>query len=71
MTGHKNMDGGIDGSVTKIDPDGNIEWGNTYGNPEGGVGAFEGLDAGHAELIFDECWGIQPSENGAIVACGT
>ena len=33
---------------------------------------FSGLDAGNPELIFDECWGSQPTDDGgAVVACGT
>jgi hypothetical protein len=72
ITGHKGISEGIDGSVTKIDLDGNILWGKTYGNPEGGITEFAGLDAGNPTLIFDECWGIQPTEEGgAIIACGT
>ena len=72
ITGHKGVSGGIDGSVTKIDIEGNIIWRNTYGNPEGGIKEFAGLDAGNPKLIFDECWGLQATDTGgAILACGT
>ena len=33
---------------------------------------FEGLDAGDPALIFDECWGIQSTDNGSVIlGCGT
>ena len=72
VTGHVQKEGGIDGSVTKISPDGDILWGKSYGNPEGGSGQFSDLGSGNPALIFDECWGVQATENGgAIIACGT
>ena len=72
ITGHTHEGAGIDGSVTKVSLDGDIVWGKTYGNPEGGTGAFANLGTGNPALIFDECWGVQETENGgAILACGT
>ena len=47
-------------------------WGKQYGNPAGGENEFSGLDAGNPALIYDECWGIQPTDQGgAVIACGT
>lgn len=72
VTGHVQVNNGIDGSVTKIDKEGNILWEQNYGNPEGGMEQFSGLDSGNTALIFDECWGVQATEDGgAILACGT
>ena len=72
VTGHVQKEGGIDGSVTKISPEGDILWGKNYGNPEGGSGLFADLDSGNPALIFDECWGVQATENGgSMLACGT
>ena len=72
VVGHKNENGGIDGSVTAIDMDGTIQWNRTYGNPSGGVYEFLGLDAGNPQLIYDECWGIQSNnQGGAVIGCGT
>ena len=72
ITGHKNLQKGIDGSVTRLTIDGDVAWGATVGNPVGGKGEFAGLGAGNPSLIFDECWGVQTTDNGgAIMACGT
>jgi hypothetical protein len=73
MVGHRNGDqGGIDGSITYLDLKGNVSHHITVGNPVGGVGQFSGLGAGHPQLIFDECWGIQGTDDGGvIIACGT
>ena len=72
VVGHAGYAGGIEGSVTRLDLDGAILWGVLHGNPEGGVGEFAGLGPGAPELIYDECWGVQPTEDGGlIVACGT
>jgi hypothetical protein len=72
VAGHRGVDGGIDGSVTLLDLDGEEVWSKNYGNPPGGVNEFAGLDGGNPALIFDECWGIQATASGgAVVACGT
>jgi len=72
ITGHHKVNGGIDGSVTVIDLDGERRWTNYYGNPSGGIYEYEGLDDGDPKLIFDECWGIQNTDHGSVVlACGT
>jgi outer membrane protein assembly factor BamB len=72
ISGHKDVNGGIDGSVTKLDATGAKQWGKTYGDPAGGMKEFAGLSGGNPKLIFDECWGIQPTDDGgAVVACGT
>ena len=56
----------------KLSPSGEILWGQSYGNPLGGVQEFAGLGAGNPQLIFDECWGIQATDTGgAVIACGT
>ena len=73
VVGHVGLsDGGIDGSVSKLNLEGGIEWMRTYGDPIGGVHEFAGLDSGNPRLIFDECWGVQPTNDGGmVVACGT
>ena len=72
VVGHLGVDGGIDGSVTMLNIEGEIQWSQTYGNPVGGLFEFSGLDAGNPKLIFDECWGVQStSDGGMVVACGT
>ena len=72
VTGHFYGSQGIDGSVTMLDLDGERLWHRTYGNPAGGVHEFAGLDEGSPALIFDECWGVQPTDRGGVViACGT
>ena len=72
ITGHRTNQGGIDGSVTKIAPNGDVLWHQTVGNPVGGVGSFSGLGAGNPKLIFDECWGVQGTGDGGILlGCGT
>ena len=72
ISGHKDINSGIDGSITKLDANGSIQWGRTFGNPAGGVNEFAGLSSGDPMLIYDECWGLQPAEGGgAVVACGT
>ena len=72
VSGHKSIDKGIDGSVTMLDMDGEILWNKNYGNPVGGIHEYAGLDGGNPKLIFDECWGIQPTDHGSIIlACGT
>ena len=72
VTGHNHFGEGVDGSVTFLEPNGDIRWTNSYGNPAGGVREFEGLGEGNPSLIFDECWGIQPTGDGSvIIACGT
>lgn len=72
VTGHKKQNGGIDGSVTRLDLQGNVQWSRVVGNPMGGTGEFEGLGAGNPKLIYDECWGIQSTASGGVVlACGT
>jgi hypothetical protein len=36
------------------------------------VGEFSELGTGNPALIFDECWGVQPTDDGGfILACGT
>ena len=72
VSGHRGVDGGIDGSVTMLDLDGSVLWTKHYGNPSGGIQEFAGLDGGNPELIFDECWGLQSTNNASVVvACGT
>ena len=72
ISGHKSIDKGIDGSVTMLDMDGEILWNKNYGNPVGGINEFSGLDEGNPKWIFDECWGIQSTDQGSfILACGT
>ena len=73
LAGHRHLlDGGVDGIITKISTDGSVVWNKSYGNPVGGNGIFNGLDAGNKKLIYDECWSIQSTEDGgAIMACGT
>ncbi len=53
-------------------------WTKSYGNPPGGQYQFAGLARGPDELIYTECWGIQPTKNassglvdGVVMACGT
>ena len=72
VSGHRGAGGGIDGSVSRIDLDGEMVWSRPYGDFPGGVQEFAGLDGGNPQLIFDECWGIQATaDGGAVVACGT
>lgn len=72
VSGHQGEGGGIDGSISRIDLDGEMVWNKTYGDFPGGVQEFAGLDEGNSKLIFDECWGIQATaRGGAVVACGT
>ena len=73
IVGHRSAEtGGIDGSVTKVSPDGDVLWEVSVGNPVGGTGPFAGLGAGNPQLIFDECWGVQGTvDGGAVVGCGT
>jgi hypothetical protein len=72
VSGHRGESGGIDGSVSRIDLDGEVVWKKSYGDFPGGVQEFAGLDGGNPALIFDECWGIQATAGGgAVVACGT
>lgn len=54
------------------------KWSKSYGNPPGGKYQFAGLPKGADELVYNECWGIQPTLNaasgrvdGAVMACGT
>ena len=71
-TGHNHNGEGIDGSVTFLEPNGELRWTTYHGDPAGGIKEFEGLDGGNPKLIYDECWGIQPTDDGNIViACGT
>ena len=67
VSGHKSIDQGIDGSVTMLDLGGEILWNKNYGNPVGGINEYAGLDEGNPKLIFDECWGIQPTEHGSVI----
>ena len=73
IVGHKGgVDGGIDGSITKLTPNGTVAWDVAVGNPVGGSGPFSGLGAGNPNLIFDECWGVRATiDGGAVVGCGT
>jgi len=73
LAGHVHMpDGGVDGVITRITPDGDVVWNKSYGNPVGGVGMFNGLEEGNKKLIFDECWSIEGlDDGGAVMACGT
>jgi len=72
VTGHHHNGEGIDGSVTFLEPNGELRWTTSHGDPAGGIGEFEGLDGGNPKLIYDECWGIQSTGDGNIVvACGT
>ena len=72
VTGHKYTNDGIDGSVTFLEPNGTVRWTKFHGNPPGGVRDFEGLDEGNPLLIYDECWGVQSTEDGhVVIACGT
>ncbi|MGB0591799.1 MAG: hypothetical protein ACPGU1_19140 [Myxococcota bacterium] len=72
FTGHGGDKGTIDGQLTRVDLNGDVAWTQTFGDPAGGVGPFDGLGPGDPQLIFDECWGIQGlPDGGAIVGCGT
>ena len=72
VTGHNHFGEGVDGSLTFLELNGDIRWTKSYGNPAGGIREFEGLGEGNPSLIFDECWGIQPTGDGSVVvACGT
>ena len=72
VTGHHHNGQGIDGAVTFLELGGEIRSTTFHGDPAGGVRDFEGLDAGNPSLIYDECWGIQPTNKGTVViACGT
>jgi hypothetical protein len=72
VVGHMGIDGGIDGSVTMLNLEGELQWGKNYGNPVGGIFEFSGLYEGNPILIFDECWGVQSTDDGGMVlACGT
>ena len=59
--------------ITRIE----LQWSRSYGNPPGGKYQFAGLPKGPDELIYNECWGVQPTTNasgavdGAVMACGT
>ena len=71
ITGHKTLQKGIDGSVTRLTNDGDIAW-----EPQWAIQwvARESLQdlARESQSDFDECWGIQTTDNGgAIMACGT
>lgn len=73
IVGHRDGPaGGIDGSITKVSPNGTTLWHTFVGNPVGGTGPFAALGAGNPQLIFDECWGVQGTiDGGAVVGCGT
>jgi len=72
VTGHRAINGGIDGSVTQLNINGDVRWSRHVGNPKGGTGVFAGLGSGNPKLIYDECWGIQSTASGGVVlACGT
>ncbi len=73
LSGHKDsFNGGIDGSITKISPNGKVIWNKVFGNPEGGTNSFFKDYIVNNELIFDECWSIANINNsGVVVACGT
>ena len=73
LSGHKeSFKGGIDGSITKISPNGLVIWNKVFGNPEGGTNNFFSDFIVSNELIFDECWSIVNMNNsGVVVACGT
>jgi len=59
VAGHKGVDGGIDGSVTRLSSEGEILWNRHYGDPVGGEGEFSDLGAGNPKLIYDECRGFR------------
>ena len=72
ISGHKKDNlGGIDGSISKISNDGSLIWNKSYGNPKGGDNKFKNSGKGNRKLIFDECWSITSTDDGAIMACGT
>lgn len=73
LVGHYHPEqGGIDGSITRLSLTGDVVWHKAVGNPVGGIGAFAGLGAGNPTLIYDECWGVQGTQDGGmVVACGT
>ena len=53
LSGHKeSFKGGIDGSVTKISPNGLVIWNKVFGNPEGGTNNFfRDLSSTYLELF--------------------
>ena len=64
--------GALDGSITKLSTDGSIVWSKQYGNPVGGEGVFFDLNQDNDRFVFDECWGIDSTDDGgAVIACGT
>lgn len=73
LSGHKGTSkGGIDGSITKISPNGEVIWNKVYGNPDGGTNSFFNDYIVSNRLIFDECWSIINMNNlGVVFACGT
>ena len=73
LSGHKeSFKGGIDGSITKISPNGGVIWNKVFGNPEEKTNSFFKNFQVSNELIFDECWSITNMGNlGVVFACGT
>ena len=71
--GHgKKSSGELDSYLTVVDLNGSVRWTREFGDPAGGVGKFAGLSSGNAKLIYDESWGIVPTQDGGmLIASGT
>ena len=69
--------GTIKGKIIALDANGDLDWQKNYGNYPNGVNQFADSGEGNWALIYNECWGIQPTydsnqdHNGYVLACGT
>jgi len=54
LTGQKDINGNVDAWILKIDPNGDIIWETTYGNPDG----------------LDGVWGVTETSDGGFVCSG-
>ena len=68
MTGQG--DGGVTGSLSgrlsKVSLTGAYQWGKSYTSTP-----YDGSAGPHANLIKNECWGMQATADGYVVGCGT